>query len=122
MRANPIPSHPLQGSWRIIPYLFTEARKAPARQMLVDAAALADTDLARERVQFLRDAFRLFEIRAEILRLAYPDTQRASDNLPQDYNAALAAWIVLRDEMIARYGHVISGGPIPDRLGDLIND
>jgi hypothetical protein len=73
VREHGLPMHPLSGSWRVIPYLYTDDVLDRATSVLARAWRRAGADESEEarRVRFLEDGLRHLAMTREVLRLAY---------------------------------------------------
>jgi hypothetical protein len=70
-REHGLPTHPLLGSWRALPYLYQDSVLQEAEQILKDASGLAAKDAeAKARVQFLRDGLRFFRATRDLMAIA----------------------------------------------------
>ena len=108
--------HPLVGSWRVIPYIYTDAVLAGARKHLTAAAAAVQPgSKAAKRVAMLADALDLFEQRRELIRLMYKATRKPGES-DTDFKAAVSKWTTMRDALVKTYGPVMEGEAIPGRL------
>lgn len=103
-RQHDIPTHPVIGSWRTLPMLYTDDVLAKAEAILrtADQTAGKSDPLVTARIQFHRDGLRHLRLTRDVIALAYADR-------PDD--AALARKTqeleTLRTELSPR--HVICG-------------
>jgi len=80
-REHDIPTHPVIGSWRTMPLLYTDDVLAKAEAILHDAEQRAGkTDpLITARIQFLRDGLRHLQLTRDVIALAYADKADAAE-------------------------------------------
>ncbi|MBD3293334.1 MAG: DUF4838 domain-containing protein [Armatimonadia bacterium] len=62
--------HPFWSSWSILPLLYTDERLAEARAILDRAEALADDEMALQRIEFLRDGLLHLQLSRDAVELA----------------------------------------------------
>ncbi|MCF7849247.1 MAG: DUF4838 domain-containing protein, partial [Kiritimatiellales bacterium] len=101
---NGIPSHPLVGSWRTLPLLYTDDVLAKAETILADADRLA-SDVDRPvaaRIRFLRDGLNHLRLTRDLIALVYSQKPDKKE-LARQTEAVLA----LRNELSPR--HVVWG-------------
>ena len=83
-RQHDLPTHPLLGSWRVLPHLYHEAVLTEADAILNDATQLAAGDPeATARVKFLKDGQRFLRATRDLMAIINqepePDSQASSD-------------------------------------------
>ena len=107
----------LSGSWRMMPFLYTDEIIAPGEKILVraQAAAANDRTVVRDRIGFLQAGLQLLKEHREIVRLAMKQTRRAGET-EKTFAAACERFEALRRELTARYGVIGFGQTIPSRL------
>jgi hypothetical protein len=68
-----IPAHPVIGSWRVLPLLYTDGvlEKAEAILAEADRASGASDRQVTARIQFLRDGLRHLRLTRDVIALAY---------------------------------------------------
>jgi hypothetical protein len=66
-------AHPFWSSWSILPLLYTDERLAEARAVLDRAEALAQDQMALQRIEFLRDGLLHLELSRDAVELANAD-------------------------------------------------
>jgi hypothetical protein len=106
VRAHDLPLHPLAGSWRVLPYLYTEEVCGEARNILDRARSLLADSASPEalRVQFLDDGLRHLERTRDVIDLAYAEKSR-NDAEQEDFRRRVAQLVRWRVELTRR--HVI---------------
>lgn len=74
-REHDLAIHPLTGSWRVLPYLYTDEVLAPAMALLEEAAHAAgdgeDAAEVKQRIEFLREGLRHLVASRDLVALAY---------------------------------------------------
>jgi len=70
-----LPLHPLSGSWRVMPYLYTDEVCSPAWEILkrAEQQAAGNSPEVLDRIQFLKDGLYHMELTRDVIRLAYDE-------------------------------------------------
>ena len=107
----------LSGSWRMMPFLYTDEVIVPGEKILARALAVAvnDSPVVRDRIGFLQAGLRLLKEQREIVRLAVKQTRRSGET-DKTFAAACGQFEALRREFAARYGLIGFSQTIPSRL------
>jgi hypothetical protein len=115
--------HPLSGSWRVMPYLYTDEAMRPAWELLDRArrAAADDPAIIRKRVEFVADSLGLFEQQREVIRVAYKQTRRSQETR-DDLLKAIQDWERMRNQAVQRHGPLFPGPAISDRIRASVRD
>lgn len=106
-RQNELPTHPLLGSWRVLPHLYHEGVLTPADSLLNEATEMARNDPeATARVNFLKDGLRFLRATRDLMAIineqADPDAKALAEMKQQ-----IAAMQTMSLELSPR--HVVWG-------------
>jgi hypothetical protein len=73
VKKHKVHPHPLNGSFKVLQYLYTDEVMAPAFALLdkADQAAQTDSSEVRDRIQFLRDGLRHTVVTRQAIELGY---------------------------------------------------
>ena len=116
-RKHGITASALSGSWRMMPFIYTDEVIAPGEAILARAeqAVARESASVRDRVGFLQAGLRLLKGQREVIRLAVKNTRQPGET-DKTFAGACTRFEVLRDETVKRYGPVGFTQTIPSRL------
>ena len=111
-RQHDLPTHPLLGSWRVLPHLYHDGVLSDAGEILDDAAALAVNDVeATARVQFLKDGLDFLRATRDLMEIineqSEPDTNGNAE-LQQQLDALRSMSLELSPRHVV-WGDVVLG-------------
>ena len=79
-RQHGLPTHPLLGSWRVLPYLYHDAVLSEAEEILAEATELAADDAeAVSRVAFLKDGLEFLRAVRDLMAIVNQRSESAQD-------------------------------------------
>ena len=107
----------LSGSWRIMPFLYTDEVIAPGEAILARAQQVAanDSETVQNRIGFLQAGLQLLKGQREIIRLAVKSTRRPGET-EKTLAEACTRFEAERDALVKEFGPVGFTQTIPSRL------